>query len=143
MNFQEMSLLIGRPDLLDDPLFSNRNYRTEHWRELQELITPWFLEHDRDEIVTRAQELRLMISPVMRVGELFDHPHVRAREAVRLEQDPLGEVRLVAPPFRLASWRPRHEPAPSEGEHTVQILTAIAREERAGADAAPGEDSGR
>ena len=143
VNFQEMSLLIDRPDLLDDPLFSNRNYRTEHWRELQELITPWFLEHDRDEIVTRAQELRLMISPVMRVGELVDHPHVRAREAVRLEQDPLGEVRLVAPPFRLATWRPRHEPAPREGEHTVQILAGVAREERAGAEAAPGEDSGR
>ena len=138
VNFREMSLLIDRPDLLDDPLFADRNYRTEHWRELQALIAPWFLEHDRDEIVTRAQELRLMISPVMHVGELADHPHVRSREAVRREQDPLGEVRLVAPPFRLGSWRARHEPAPLEGEHTVQILTAIARAEPGEEEAAPG-----
>ncbi|MCY4639309.1 MAG: CaiB/BaiF CoA-transferase family protein [Chloroflexi bacterium] len=137
VNFQEMSLLIGRPDLLDDRLFADRNYRTEHWQEVQALLAPWFLEHDRDEVVARAQELRLMISPVMRVGELAEHPHVRERQAVRRERDALGEVRLVAPPFRLGSWRPRHEPAPLEGEHTVQILTAIARAEQGDAEAAP------
>lgn len=135
-NFHEMSLLIGRPDLLDDPLFADRNYRTAHWPELQALLTPWFLEHDRDEIVARAQELRLMISPVIRVGELAEHPHVRAREAVRNEHDALGDVALVAPPFRLGSWRPRHEPAPDEGEHTVQILAMTALRERAEAEAA-------
>ena len=137
VKFQELSLVIGRPDLLDDPLFADRNYRTEHWREVEALLAPWFLEHTRDEVVARAQELRLMISPVMRVGELAEHPHVRARNAVRRERDARGEVRLVAPPFRLGSWQPRHEPAPLEGEHTVQILTAIARAERGEGDAAP------
>jgi crotonobetainyl-CoA:carnitine CoA-transferase CaiB-like acyl-CoA transferase len=130
-NFQEMSLLIGRPELLDDPLFADRNYRTAHWPELHALLAPWFIEQDRDEVVQRAQELRLMVSPVIRVGELAEHPHVRAREGVRHERDPLGDVALLAPPFRLASWRPRHEPAPAEGEHTVQILGAVANEERA------------
>ncbi len=134
-NFQEMSLLIGRPELLDDPLFADRNYRTAHWPELHELLSAWFLEHDRDEVVERAQELRLMVSPVLRIGELAAHPHVRARKAIRHERDPLGDVALVAPPFRLASWRPRHEPAPAEGEHTVQVLGVVAEAESA-ADAA-------
>ena len=72
-----------------------------------------------------------MISPVVRVGELAEHPHVKSREGIRQERDSLGNVALVAPPFRLASWRPRHEAAPAEGEHTVQILGVVANEKRA------------
>ena len=102
-----------------------RGIRAEHWPEIEELLVPWCRARDRDEIIERAQELRIRAAPVLGIAELVDHEHVRHRHSVRRAHDAHGEVVRPAPPFRLRSYAPRAEPAPRRGEHTMEIRSAL------------------
>ena len=115
----DLALLIERPDLIDDPLFIDPEYRMHHWDELNRLIEDWMRTHSREEASTRAQELRIPIAPLFRVAELLENEHVRDRGSVRWVADGTGtKIPLVGPLFRLGSYVPRSEPAPRPGEHT-------------------------
>ena len=123
--FDQLPLLMGRPDLIDEPVFLDAGHRAEHWPEIEELLVPWCRARDRDEIIERAQELRIRAAPVLGIAELVDHEHVRHRHSVRRAHDAHGEVVRPAAPFRLRSYAPRAEPAPRRGEHTMEIRSAL------------------
>ena len=115
----DLALLIERPDLIDDPLFIDPEYRMQHWEDLDRLLKDWMKTRTREEAVSRAQELRIPIAPLLGVAELLENEHVRDRDAVRWVADGTGaEIPLIAPPFRLQSYRPRPDPAPRLGEHS-------------------------
>ena len=44
-------------------MFEDAAYRAEHWREIEGLLGPWCRARRRDEIIERAQELRLRVGP--------------------------------------------------------------------------------
>ena len=122
-NAQDLAVLIERPDLIDAPIFVDPEYRARHWDEREALMSTWMKSHARDEIVTRAQSLRMHAAPVLGVEELANSEHVLERAAIRRALDASGhEVALVAPPFRLGSYVPPNQPAPRRGEHTDQWL---------------------
>ena len=130
-NGQDTALLIERPDLIDTPLFTDPMYRLRHWDELDALMSPWLKSHDRDEIVTRAQQLRINAAPIFGVEDLTSSEHVHERAGIRLARDVWGrEVALVAPPFRLASHDPPGRPAPRRGDHTHKWLQSGSTAER-------------
>ena len=139
-NAQAVALLIERPELIDTPLFADPEYRSKHWGELDALMTPWMKSHDRDEIVARAQQLRISAAPVLGVDELIESDHVRERGGIRYARDSAGrEVALVVAPFRLESYAPPEDPAPARGQHSEEWLRGLeaARGSSRGERAAP------
>lgn len=73
-----------------------------------------FAQRPRDEWVTLLDAA--CVGPSLAPSELADHPHLRARGAVRR----LGEATFVRPPLAGPSWCPG--PVPDLGEHTDAIL---------------------
>ena len=99
---QMMALLVEQPELEDHPLFQDRLERHRRPDEFDELILPWFLAHDAEEIVTKAHELRMPFGYVLRPSELLTDTQLAHRQSlVEVAVPGLDEpVRMPGLPYR-------------------------------------------
>jgi CoA:oxalate CoA-transferase len=116
-------LLIGRPELLDDPLFTKTQARMAEPEKFDGLIIPWLSNHDKWNITAEAQELRLAFTPVLSAGELFTDPQLKAREFFETTSHPqLGKIASPGAPAKLSATPAHPGKAPMLGEHNREIL---------------------
>ena len=99
---QMMALLVEQPELEEHPLFQDRLERHRRPDEFDELILPWFLEHNAEEIVTKAHELRMPFGYVLRPSELLTDSQLAHRQSfVEVAVPGLDEpVRMPGLPYR-------------------------------------------
>ncbi|MEJ2245818.1 MAG: CoA transferase [Acidobacteriota bacterium] len=116
-------LLIGKPELLDDPMFTRTQKRMADPEALDGLIIPWLRNHDKWEITKEAQELRLAFTPVLSAGELFDDPQLKARKFFDVSVHPkLGDTTCPGAPAKLSKTPSKQGRAPLLGEHNKEIF---------------------
>ena len=116
---------IGRPQLRDDPRFTENGDRMAHLAELCEVLAPVFLGRGTAEWLTRLGAAGVPSGPVASIGEMLEHPQTRAREmVVEVEHGRLGTVRSLGSPVKLSGSGPRarRRGAPRLGEHTLEVL---------------------
>jgi CoA:oxalate CoA-transferase len=116
---------IERPDLVDRDGAASGPERAESMRGwLGEIIGEWFSRQTTVEAADRLLAAGLPVGPVQNAREIFDCPHVEARQTLIDVPDPiLGSVKLVGPPYKLsADPQPIVRAAPLLGEHTPEIL---------------------
>lgn len=116
---------IERPDLVGREGTSSGPERASSmpgW--LGEELDSWFGARTKAEVVGTLLSVGVPIGPVQDAKEIFECPHVAARELLVDVSDPvLGSVRLVGSPVKLSgSPEPVTGPAPLLGEHTGEIL---------------------
>ncbi|MDO8615601.1 MAG: CoA transferase [Dehalococcoidia bacterium] len=118
-----MAVLIEQPDLESNPLFTNLWLRTFQWREFEKIVRPYLAEHDWEDLLTRAQELRMPFAAVLDARTLLENEHLRERGFfAEIDQPGAGKLPVAANPFRLSETPLRHSPAPRLGEHTHEVL---------------------
>ncbi|MCH8995180.1 MAG: CoA transferase [Chloroflexi bacterium] len=121
-----MSLLLGNPELDQDPLFTSGQERMVRWQEIDELLMPWLAEHTANEIIETAQALRMPFAPVPTVKELLEDEHLGARAFFQPIEHPVaGELRYAGAPFRMSETPPSIGPAPRLGEHNEATLSGL------------------
>ena len=121
-----MALLLGDPNLDQNPLFQSWPDRMLRSQEFEELVLPWFRERTSREIVELAQALRMPFAPVPSVPDLLGDEHLQARDFFqRVEHPEAGEVLHVGVPFRMSETPPSIGPAPTLGEHTQATLNEL------------------
>jgi crotonobetainyl-CoA:carnitine CoA-transferase CaiB-like acyl-CoA transferase len=119
-----MALLLEQPELQSNPLFINFWMRMLQWRQFEEILRPYLLEHDWRDLLTRAQELRMPFGPVMSPQLLLEDEHLRQRGFFEeVGQPGMGELRLAGAPFRMGETPLRRGPAPALGQHTHETLS--------------------
>lgn len=98
--------------------------RLAHADELDARVADWIAARDQGDVVAAFRAARVPVAPVQDLRDLVADPHVRARECiVRMPDDGLGEVALVAPTPRLAATPGRHvRPGPALSAHTAEVL---------------------
>lgn len=65
--------MIGSPEWAAEPRYRDfYAMAVDYPDEVDALVAPWFVEHTREEIVTRARELRVPLAPVRGVDEVLD-----------------------------------------------------------------------
>jgi formyl-CoA transferase len=119
---------LGAPELADDPRFKTQTLRNEHHRELTAAFQEHFLKHDSDYWIAAFREARLPCGPIKTVAEVLDDdPHVKARDmVVELEHPVIGKTKALGVPIKLSETPGSvNLPAPTLGQHTVQILTEL------------------
>jgi len=117
-----IALLIGKPELQDDPLLAKPSARMAEPEKFDALIVPWLKEHDKWEIAKEAQELRLAFTPVLSPGELQNDEQLKAREFFAKTNHPMmGEVTYSGAPAKLSESPWRAGRAPLLGEHNEEI----------------------
>jgi crotonobetainyl-CoA:carnitine CoA-transferase CaiB-like acyl-CoA transferase len=120
-----LASLLGMPELRDDPRFNTPLALAQHTDEMEAILAPWLLDHDRVELRDRAQANRLPWSIPNTVDELLTDPQFADRGFfVRILHARVGALTYPGAPFRLPEtpWRVRGA-APLLGEHNAAIYS--------------------
>ena len=115
-----MFILIDRPELIDDPRFSDSQGWFENRGQIIDLLKEWCADHTMEEIFRAGQELRIAVTPVNDSADLLKSEQLRARDWFQQVDHPLaGRVVLPGFPYQFGeSPASVRSPAPSLGEHS-------------------------
>jgi crotonobetainyl-CoA:carnitine CoA-transferase CaiB-like acyl-CoA transferase len=114
--------LVGREGATSGP---DRAKNMSGW--LGDVINGWFGGQTKSGATSKLLAAGLPVGPVQTAKEIFEDPHVAARQLMIDVPDPiLGSVKLVGPVARMSSDpTPVVSPAPLLGQHNAEILTEI------------------
>ncbi len=119
---------MGRPDLVGQEGTTSGPERAKNmsgW--LGDLIAEWFYVHTKAEATEKLLAVGLPIGPVQNAQEIYDCPHVAARQLLVDVPDPiLGSVKLVGPVVKMSgNPQPVAKPAPLLGQHNAEVLSEL------------------
>lgn len=128
--FRRLSNMCGT-DWADDPRYATHDARGENQAELDAKIAEWTSVRTMADVLQQCEEHAIACGPVNRAKELLEDAHIKARDAIiRMVHPVVGEVpmqgvfpKLSQTPGRAAT------PAPSMGEHTLDILSSLGKSE--------------
>ncbi len=124
LGLQELAVMVERPDLIDDPLFTDASERYRRWREFEDVLRPYLMSHTARQIVETGQELRLPCALVPTIAGVLADPHLAARDYfTAIDHPKAGALRHPGPPWRMSETPWQTGPAPLLGEHNQEILT--------------------
>ncbi len=128
-NWMQLALMLGRPDLIEDPRFSTNAGRLENRDEFDALVQAALSGRTRHEIFTEAQETwRLAMGYGASLADCLSDRHLEAREFWRpLEgAGASGSVRMPGSPFRFrGEEQPPERPAVPAGTDTAAVLAGL------------------
>ena len=127
--YQRFLSLLGDPDWTENPRYRDRRAMSDRYpEEAENLIAPWFMDHDKAEILRLCLENRIPCAPVLTIDEALALSHLHERnwfaevdhpDAGR-HQYPGAAVRLHGSPARVVRAAPRL------GQHNAELLGARA-----------------
>ena len=118
----EMAELMGNP-ALNDPKFADRAGRAENADELDALMLPWLMAHDRYDIFERAQKRGLAFSYVANPEDILGWEHLDSRKYFATVDHPDAGTHLYPTgPFRLEGKEPELQPAPVLAQHNREVF---------------------
>ncbi|WP_178133225.1 CaiB/BaiF CoA transferase family protein [Vineibacter terrae] len=117
--------VIGREDLIGNPQYETGLARTEHEPQIDEMISAWTRQRDKNEAMRILGAAGIPAGAVLDTGELQNDPSFEKRGIMQTIQHP------ACGPFKMPAWPVRHDgapppvkPAPLLGEHTGDVLGA-------------------
>ncbi len=121
--------MIGREDLLDDPLFKTFQGLREVADEIDEILLDWTKDKTRQEIVELAAGIwSVPTSPVLNIGEAMqDSQYVERGLFQEIEHPQGGTLTFPTVPFHMSRTSPSFTRAPSLGEHNQDALREVSR----------------
>jgi crotonobetainyl-CoA:carnitine CoA-transferase CaiB-like acyl-CoA transferase len=127
--FRRLALVVGCPDLAEDPRFATNQGRVQHRAEMLALLGEALRGRGAAEWCRLLWEASVPAGPVNTVDEVFRDPQVIYRRIVQEIEHPAlssGVFRTTAPPARLhATPGGVHRPPPRPGEHTPEVLAEV------------------
>ena len=123
--YQRFLNLLGDPEWIDNPRYRDRRAMSDQYpEEAESLIAPWFMEHDKEEVLQLCLENRIPCAPVLTMDEALESPQLLARRWFREVDHPhAGVLRYPGPPVRLhGSPLKIARPAPTLGQHNTEVL---------------------
>ena len=124
-HWPDLCAAMGRPELVDDPLFATDATRLERRDEVVQLIEEWLATFtDVHSAVATLENHGIPCAPILSVEETLSYPHLVERGTVRTVNDRLaGEFQIPGMPIKSSAYP--EEPdyrAPTLGEHNREIL---------------------
>ena len=121
----EVARIMEREELAD-PRFASRRGRQDNADEVDALMLPWLIDHDKVDIFKAGQESGLGFSFVATMEDILEMEQLLARDYfVELEHPTAGGLRHPGAPIACQigedAWV--FHPAPLFGEHTAQVLS--------------------
>lgn len=120
-----------REDLKDDPRTDSGTVRAANADFIRETIEAWLSEKSRAQAEALLDEQGVPSGPVFTAEDVFNDPHIAARNMLVTIDDPVaGSRKYARSPLHLSSTPDiPTESAPQLGEDTVEILKDILRYE--------------
>ena len=120
-SLEDFSLLIEHPELASS-LEAGQDVEAT-FEQFYSLAAAWCLNHSREEIFQRAQELRIPCGIGYTIGELLNDPHMVSREFfAQVDHPHAGRLHYAGLPIRAKDLQPKQDRAPLLGEHHEAIF---------------------
>lgn len=136
--FEEVCRVVGRPEWIADPRFTDRHARLQHRAELKSLLEQALAADTTDAWWQRFNQAGVPAGPVYTVAQALAHPQVAQRGMLASYPDVPGvgrDVRVVRTGFKVNGEAPAvASPPPQLGEHTGAILAELGYDAAAVAD---------
>ena len=125
--FNDMTQVIGRPDLLSDDRFCTPPARAKNAAALTEIIEGWAGRHDKRDVMKALAGRGIPCGSVFDTAEVLRDEHLRERGTiVDLEHPTRGKFSTIISPLRLSDSPVEPRRAPLYGEHTQDVLHELA-----------------
>jgi CoA:oxalate CoA-transferase len=125
--WRRLCSVVGREDLIDDPLCIDGTQRAANSGFVDSVIEAWLRDKTRSEAEDILNSQGVPVGSVYTAEDLFADPHVAARKALLTIDDPeVGEYRFARSPVMLsAAPEIQADPAPRLGQHTEHVMTDL------------------
>ncbi|MBM3395824.1 MAG: CoA transferase [Betaproteobacteria bacterium] len=126
--FRKLCEALGATELARDARFQTNSERFANRDALNALLEAITRQHTTAQLTEKLSACGVPCGPVQSIAQAFADPQVRHREIeVKLPDDRLGQVSVVASPLRLSGSPVRYDRAPPAlGVHTDEVLTTVA-----------------
>ena len=126
--FARWAELVGRPELIADPLYASDILRGDNGAELSAIMQRWCMDRSSADAIAEMGAARVPAAPVLRAGEVLAQPQVAAMGLVEPVDypDTAAPIPVIRAPMRLSGTdkaQPRR--APQVGEHSDAILAEL------------------
>lgn len=132
--FARWAELVGRPELVDDPLYASDILRGDNGEELSAIMQRWSIERTSVDAIAELAAARVPAAPVLRAGEALSQPQVAAMKLVEPVTYPGAsrDIPVIRAPIRLSgSGKVEPRRAPQVGEDSDAILAELGYEVQA------------
>ena len=118
---------IDRVDIIDDPRFEDGWERTQHYKELEPILTEAMKKKTTQEWVVELEQAGIPCGPVNTIEQAAADPQIQARDMIiEVEHPEAGRFKVVNTPFRFSRTSSKAVKAsPELGEHTREILGQV------------------
>jgi crotonobetainyl-CoA:carnitine CoA-transferase CaiB-like acyl-CoA transferase len=100
---ERVMVLVGHPEVVDEPWFASGATRAEHADELDAYVGGWIAEREQDEVIKAFEEAQAAVAPIYDISEVFTDPQYVALDTITTVEDPdLGPVRMQNVLYRLS-----------------------------------------
>lgn len=127
--FEAVCRVLGRPELVDDPRFAERQGRLQHRFALKALLEEALATESTEHWWTRLNQAGVPAGPVYSVPQALAIPQIAERGLVGEFKNVPGvgrDIRLVRTGFKVDGQAPRVEtPPPTLGQHSDEILHSL------------------
>ena len=125
--FKRFCATAGIGALMDDERFETNELRVKNADILGAQISKALGARPVAQWMTVFEKANVPCSPINNIAQLFDDPHVRAREMkIELDHPLTGKLPNIANPMRFSrSAVQYHRPPPTLGEHTNEVLDEL------------------
>jgi CoA:oxalate CoA-transferase len=119
---------LGRPDLLDNPLFARNEARVKHRAALHAEIESELVIGTTDHWIEYFERTGVPAGPINNIEQALRHPQVAARNMLIAVTDPtLGAVRIAGTPMKFSAFEDAtvRSVAPDLDQHRAAILSEL------------------
>ncbi|MDE0636407.1 MAG: CaiB/BaiF CoA-transferase family protein [Candidatus Poribacteria bacterium] len=116
-----------REDLISAPRFNTNAERTANHSELYPILSEIMRQRTTDEWIETLEKIGVPCGPINTIDKVVNHPQIKAREMItQVMHQVTGVVEVPGVPIKLSDTPGDVDtPAPSLGEHTIEILTDV------------------
>ncbi|MFT4926104.1 MAG: crotonobetainyl-CoA:carnitine CoA-transferase CaiB-like acyl-CoA transferase [Phenylobacterium sp.] len=125
--FKACVIVLGQPELGDDPRFLTNHLRVENRAVLLPLLCQLFIRQTSDHWLNALAEVQVPCGPINNLAEVFADPQVQHRNMLfELEHPLAGQVPMVANPVKFSQTPIEYHKAPPVlGADTEAVLQAL------------------
>jgi len=116
--------VIGQPEKLQDPKFSNQEVRSKHYAQAYAFVAEQMKKRSTDEWIAALESADIPVQRMNSLADIVADPHLAATGFFRTVEHPTeGRLRSMAVPSEWSESAPEYRRhAPRLGEHTREVL---------------------
>lgn len=125
--FKRLMMVIGHPEIAEDPKYLNNSGRVEHNDFIDNLIESWTKQHDIEFILTQLNSNDIPSGRVYTASDIANDPQYAAREMIEKHKlDDGVEIQIPGIVPKLSETPGKTlQLGPKLGEHNTEVLTEL------------------